>query len=218
MKKDLKSVDFNITEYSITKTNDIISSMKGNTFHNHYHILYDICNSFKSNKLSYLEIGSYHGGSASLVASNLKVKNVYCLDIGLHNSEQNCNINVNKFKHESCNYTYIKGDSTKVSTINYVKKLISFIDILFIDGDHKYNSVISDFVNYNDLVNSGGYIIFDDYLDSESSPDVRKAVDYIIDNYLENESYQIIGSIIYPELKLTNVSLPTNNLFLVKKI
>ena len=38
------------------------------------------------------------------------------------------------------------------------------IDLLFIDGDHRRHGVISDFERYFPLINSGGFIIFDDYL------------------------------------------------------
>ena len=37
--------NINITEESLNKSNDIISKMESHTFHNHYHILYDLCTS-----------------------------------------------------------------------------------------------------------------------------------------------------------------------------
>ena len=79
MKKDTPEtkIPFTITKTSLEKVNYIINNMENKSFHNHYHILYDICDSFNHNEIKYLEIGSYAGGSASLVASNEKVKNVY---------------------------------------------------------------------------------------------------------------------------------------------
>ena len=34
---------------------------------------------------------------------------------------------------------------------------------MFIDGDHSYQAVFNDFYMYKDLVEVGGYIVFDDY-------------------------------------------------------
>lgn len=65
-------------------------------------------------------------------------------------------------------------------------------DILFIDGDHSYDGVIQDFDNYEKFVNSGGYIIFDDYMDKKNSPEVKKAVDYIVTT-IDKKKYEIIG-------------------------
>ncbi len=37
---------------------------------------------------------------------------------------------------------------------------------LFIDGDHSYKGVESDWINYHDLVSPGGYVLFDNYNDA----------------------------------------------------
>ena len=55
------------------------------------------------------------------------------------------------------------------------------IDLLFIDGDHSYQGVIDDYNNYGKKVRSGGYIIFDNYMDS-CWKEVEKAVDEIYDD------------------------------------
>ena len=68
------------------------------------------------------------------------------------------------------------------------------IDILFIDGCHKYQSVIDDFNNFKNKVKPGGFIIFDDYMDKYDSPEVKKAVDYIVNNY-DLKEYEIISII-----------------------
>ena len=71
-----------ITEESIHKVNLIISEMEGKTFHNHYHIIYDLCTSLKKNNIIYLEIGTFAGGSASLISSHKDVEKVISVDIG----------------------------------------------------------------------------------------------------------------------------------------
>lgn len=91
-------------------------------------------------------------------------------------------------------------------------------DILFIDGDHSYQGVLYDFYNYEIFVNSGGYIIFDDYLDKIYSPDVKKAVDFIVSK-LDTSKYEIIGSLpnYQKSFSNTNVEFTHLNEFIIKK-
>ena len=67
------------------------------------------------------------------------------------------------------------------------------IDILFIDGDHSYSGVLNDFMLYERLVRKGGYIVFDDYNDKQHSPEVKPAVDGLIQSI--NHRYNIIGTL-----------------------
>lgn len=219
MKKDMnKFNESNITEDSINKSNFIISNMEGSSFHNHYHLLYDICNTLDKTEITYMEIGTFAGGSASLVSLNEKVCKIYSIDIGNPINKEIPIRNVNKFKHGNCVYEYIQGNSTNKSTINYIKEKISNVDLLFIDGSHSYDDVISDFTNYKDLVSVGGYIIFDDYLDITHSPDVYYAVNDIVKN-LNKLEYDVIGSLKYDLLKKTNIpNLFSSNEFILLKI
>ncbi len=208
---------FAITENSLNILNNIISNMNGNTFHNHYHILYDLCNSFSVNNLTYLEIGAFAGGSASLVSTNEKVSNVFSIDIGYPIDKEIPEKNVSKFKNRKCAYEYIKGDSKSPETIKYVYDNVKNVNILFIDGDHKYNAVIKDFNIYEPLVSKGGYIVFDDYMDSVYSPDVFNAVNTLVES-LDKNNYEIIGSLKYDLIKKTNFpNLSSSNLFIIRK-
>lgn len=60
--------------------------------------------------------------------------------------------------------TIIYGDSTAYDTVMFVREKLEGrkIDFLYIDGDHSYQAVLADFMNYRDLVATGGYIVFDD--------------------------------------------------------
>ena len=62
------------------------------------------------------------------------------------------------------------GNSRDLETAKKVRNNIKSVDMLFIDGDHTMQGVIDDFINYKDLVNSGGYVIFDDYNDYACPP------------------------------------------------
>ena len=77
----MKEINFKITENSLNKTNEIINNMIGKSFHNHYHILYDICESIEG-EITYVEIGTFAGGSASLISTHPKVKKVISIDLG----------------------------------------------------------------------------------------------------------------------------------------
>lgn len=219
MKKDIQDIKlpFTITLDSITKVNHIINNMENNSFHNHYHILYDICSSIENDNISYLEIGTYAGGSVSLVSSHEKVKNVVSIDLGKPLSKEVPIRNVEKFKNKNCEYRYFEGNSLDKEIKKSVKDYIGLVDILFIDGDHSYDGVINDFINYNDLVKPGGYIVFDDYMDNVYSPKVKDAVDNIVLNFL-NGDYEIYGSLIYPEIEFTNLIKPSSNEFIIKKL
>lgn len=219
MKKDMNSFNKNnITENSINIVNNIIANMEGKSFHNHYHILYDICNFLNKKDIVYLEIGTFAGGSASLVASNENVVNVFSIDLGQPINKEIPLRNVNKFKQDNCKYEYFQGNSTNELIINQVKKEIKNIDILFIDGSHSYEDVIKDFINYSGLVTPNGYIVFDDYLDSEYSPDVYTAVNDIVKK-INISDYEIIGSLEYDLLTKTNQpKLKSSNEYILKKI
>jgi predicted O-methyltransferase YrrM len=213
----MKEINFKITENSLNKTNEIINNMNGKSFHNHYHILYDICDLFVGG-VTYVEIGTFAGGSASLISTHPKVNKVISIDLGMPINKSIPINNVTKFKHNDCVYDYIEGDSTNPSTIERLRKLTTNVDVLFIDGDHQYDGVIKDFNNYKDFVVKGGYIIFDDYQDYIHSPEVKKAVDDLVGglNLLE---YEILGSIEYDLISKTNVpELSSSNEFILKKL
>ncbi len=161
------------------------------TFHHHYHILYDIADELNTD-FKYLEIGAYAGGSACLMSLHPNCKHIVSIDLGTPilptvaiNNVHKCNPN--------CLYDYIQGNSQSHEMYELVKNTIGVVDILFIDGDHSYQGVINDFLLYENLVRPGGYIIFDDYMDSKYSPEVKSAVDGLVSTY--GELYEIIGTI-----------------------
>ncbi len=181
------------TRNSLIAIENISNQINNQTFHHHYHILYDIANSYPTDyKLNYVEIGCYAGGSACLLLQRENT-NVFSIDLGNPINPDIVKQNVNKLNKHNNNYNYIKGSSHDLKTFNKLRECVDEIDILFIDGDHSYDGVILDFEMYSKLVKSGGYIIFDDYNDYQYSPQVKPAVDNIISNL--NTSYNIIGTV-----------------------
>jgi hypothetical protein len=85
--------------------------------------------------------------------------------------------------------------------VDYSERAISTVGIfgkpcklLHIDGGHKKENVIADFLLYSPLMGSEGVIVFDDYNDNEHSPEVKLSVDMLLANgFFEN--YYVYGSI-----------------------
>jgi predicted O-methyltransferase YrrM len=218
MNKTLNELEFQITEESINILNNIVNNIGAHQLHNHNHILYDICNSIEHDDVTYFEIGSYAGASASLMSSNPKVKKSYSLDNGDSINKEVPINNVNRFKHNDCVYEHIEGDSANDEIVKLVNEKVNNVDILYIDGDHSESYVINDFNNYEKIVKKNGYIVFDDYMDNVYCPQVFGAVNDIVRNLNPNE-YKIIGSIQYDLIQKTNCPyLKSSNLFIIKKI
>jgi hypothetical protein len=168
-----------ITKESLDITRYISDNIENQTFHHHYHILYDIANSYPVDYLlTYVEIGCYAGGSAILVLQRPNTK-VISIDIGYPIDKSTVLSNIEKLNIHKNEYSYIEGNSHDLNTLDELKEILNNnkVDILFIDGGHSYESVQKDFFTYKSLVKEGGYIVFDDYNDYQHSPDVKKAVD-----------------------------------------
>jgi predicted O-methyltransferase YrrM len=200
-----------ITQKSLDMVNLIANEIK--TFHHHYHILYDIGSLFNGS-INYVEIGCYAGGSSCLMLQRENT-NVIAIDIGYPIKKDVVINNVKKFNTFN-NFTYIQGNSQHKKTIDKLKMSLhnNKIDILFIDGGHNYNDVIDDFSLYENLVTSGGFIVFDDYNDHKFSPEVKSAVDYLVNNKFNN--YNIIGTI-KNHLKAIPEELEDGNCFIIQK-
>ena len=205
---------------SVNLVKKISESVK--TFHHHYHILFDIAKFYDDALINYVEIGTFCGGSACLMMHRPNT-NIVSIDIGLPVSKDEAISNVNKFNSNSNYYYYIEGDSKNEITLLKLKDILNTfnnndIDILFIDGDHSYKGVYDDFINYHELVKVGGFLVFDDYMDNKYSPEVKPAVDDIVDVYCNQLGiYEPIGCLenehgAYPH------SLTTNNCFIIRKV
>jgi predicted O-methyltransferase YrrM len=162
--------------------------------HNFHHIVLYIKDYIMKEKCNtYLEIGTHYGHSISNMLQS-KYKSKYMgIDIferwgdsKITNMEQLTNDNVKKFNINNYECKLVKANSQTKSTIDLVKEYFpEGIDLLFIDGDHSYNGIINDFNNYFPLVNTGGYIVFDDYLPytlNNNERDAPKAINKIVFN------------------------------------
>jgi predicted O-methyltransferase YrrM len=208
-------MQINHTKKSLDIVEHISSEINNKTFHHHYHILYDIAQTYDpSISLNYVEIGCYAGGSACLMLQRPNT-NVISIDLGHPISQEIVYSNVTKLNKHNNRYLYLQGNSQLQETVDKLRDEIDAIDILFIDGDHSYNGVTNDFNLYEPLVAPGGFIIFDDYNDHIHSPQVKSAVDTIVTNL--NSSYVIIGTL--DNLYSARPSeLLSGNCFIIKKL
>lgn len=176
------------TEKSLGLLRHISATMQGTTFHHHSHLLYDL--PIKENGY-YVEIGCYAGATTCLMLHKQKI-NIVSIDLGYPIPQSTVLENIKLFNLYGNTFKYIEGNSQSQDTVDQLKKITQEIDILFIDGGHSKENVMNDFLLYHKMVVSGGYIVFDDYNDSEYSPEVKPTVDAIVKNTTE---YEIIGTI-----------------------
>lgn len=173
--------------------------------HHNHHLVACIKELMGTNCKTYCEIGTHFGHSlcnvlssqyptkfitidlfsSKGIAADCQIKNVYALACS------------NAFQFNTYNYEIhiLKGNSTSDEIINQVKDITKTgIDLLFIDGDHRYDGVIQDFENFFPLVNSKGIIIFDDYLPykvNNKDRECPKAVNYLVNKY--KKDIHVIG-------------------------
>jgi predicted O-methyltransferase YrrM len=211
----------NQSSESLKKLREINEMIGERKFHEHTHILYDIRTFLGEKDVNFVEIGSYVGSSACLMLGHPYNTSVTCIDplsleashyIGDKDQEATLRDNLNSMNPYERTYTIHKNLSWNTEVINS----ISNIDILHIDGDHSYNAVIKDYTLYKDKVNTGGFIVFDDYHDHKSSPEVKLAVDKIISE-IDSKEYEVIGSLNkFHEIKSQHSFVYSN--FILQKI
>ncbi len=141
-----------------------------------------------------LEIGSANGGTLFLISRTVnRNAKLISLDFGYTKFAGLMllakRILFNSFSPEGT-VALINGDSHKDETcVQVIREMRGALDLLFIDGDHRYEGVKQDFEMYSPLVKTGGLIVFHDIVKhaSESDCNVKKFWDEIKDNYEHTE-------------------------------
>ncbi len=155
-------------------------------FHEGTHILYDLRSFLGQKQATYLEIGSYTGNSASLLLRHPYPTSVVAVDPCVLDKShyggtlsQKDTILAALSRNSPRDKTNRNSWELKVGFSPHAIPKDSFFDIIFIDGDHTSLGVWSDYNATIKLLRPGGFMVFDDYLDKEHSPEVRGAVDEI---------------------------------------
>jgi predicted O-methyltransferase YrrM len=195
--------------------------------HNHINALYVLREEMGDKCKNYLEIGTLWGSSMLTAMQSEHKCNFYGIDLFGHflplnatkprdmlSVESTSKIidSLNKHGHE---YQLFKGDSSSDEMISNIKdKIKGGVDLFFVDGDHTTEGGMKDFNNYKDLMNSGGYIVFDDY---GFIKEVRDGVDS-----MDFEGFEVVGRI-PSSVRNSNMNWPNyvgnneNACFIIKK-
>lgn len=175
------------------------SQFEGRICHNRISVL-PVLFSLHGNVKTYVEIGTLHGGSLALVSKN-NIEDSLFVGIDLFKytnfgeepraidprgylvDKEIASRNIKKFNKFN-NFVLIKGDSQEDSTKSHLIKTLKQrkIDFLFIDGLHTKEGVYSDFKKYFNLLESGAYIVFDDFDDHAG---VKQGVNMILSENLD---------------------------------
>ncbi len=115
------------------------------------------------------EIGSYLGASAccfGAAAIETGSTKVICIDTwGNDAMTEGCRDTWRAFSENTLLYASsivpIRGYSSEV--LEQVQREADALDLLFVDGDHSYEGVLSDWRSYKRLLRAGSVVIFHDY-------------------------------------------------------
>jgi len=80
-----------------------------------------------------------------------------------------------KYKRKNQHIYFLRKDSHKQETKNKLAEILDGrgIDLLFIDGDHRYKGVKKDFQLYSPLVKQNGLIVFHDIIYHPNVPECK---------------------------------------------
>lgn len=138
-----------------------------------------------------VEIGVWKGKSLALMnflaQGHKKVIGIDCLELENQANE------LSYYKNAIYPNAFVI-QSYSERALDQFEAITNAISILHIDGGHLSRNVLLDFLLYEPYVVSGGFVLFDDYMDFEYSPEVAPAVDLLRVGGLFAK-YKIFGNI-----------------------
>jgi hypothetical protein len=106
---------------------------------------------------NYLEIGVAAGGTAFVLNHYFQFDNIVFVDDNKHPKAQ-----FRPSVMAGIDYREFIGRSEESGIINKVSETGLYFDLIFIDGDHLYNAVRQDVINYLPFLREGGYLALHD--------------------------------------------------------
>lgn len=146
-----------------------------------------------------VEIGTYKGGTLFIwTRTNPQAELVVSIDLpggkygGGYDARRERLYRLFGHGRSLLNMEFIRGNSHETETFQILKKILKgrTIDFLYIDADHTYEGVKTDFELYSPLISKGGLIGFHDIRNMKANHQVRHFWDEIKLKYSHKE---IIG-------------------------
>jgi len=137
-----------------------------------------------------LEIGVWKGKSLFFMEKFSKLGNI----IGIDPCEFENQSEEIQFYRESMKSKTVLIQNYSELALPQLLNISTKLKMLHIDGGHLEKNIIWDFMLYAPLLISGGYLIFDDYMDNQFSPEVKPTVD-LLKKHGYFRDFQIIGII-----------------------
>jgi predicted O-methyltransferase YrrM len=134
--------------------------------------VYFLKNFFEKKKLldknlNILEIGVFEGLSSIFFLKQFKKSKLYAVDTFKGSAEHSKLSNLDHLKKRYISNTFLYKKNIKVfpfkSDIFFKKHSSKMFDLIHIDGDHHYKSVLNDARNSFKILKINGILIFDDY-------------------------------------------------------
>jgi len=178
-------------------------------FLNNFNIFHYFLPSDSSKKFSYLEIGSFEGLSALNILYHYKNAKVTTVDLWSDSNINSEPLKVDfketeeKFDKNLKDYSFTKIKKDSVIALRELLRKKLLFDVIYIDGSHNGEDILSDAIESYKLLSIDGLIIFDD-----------------ISNYNKNiiiqayEGFQKFCEIYKNEIKIEYLG----NIAIVKKI
>jgi hypothetical protein len=199
---DLTNLNFEDFVNSDEKLKEHRTWVKENFFgfgEDSFHWLHKLIVDEMPKDFSFMEIGVFRGQILSLykLLANIQGKNVKRYGVtpldnsgGVWDSDYAKDLQTihNKFKLDK-DFVIYKGSSVNPEIIQQATK--NQVNVLFIDGSHEYEDVVSDLKHYVSLVKSGGFLVIDDACNDMKQPfGFFQGINSVTDAVLEWEKSQ----------------------------
>ena len=158
--------------------------------------LFGLVRSMKAKKV--IEIGRYKGGSTLLIAAAINGEGEFwSVDLGDKEARLHGDEGKRKFDEQIANLCHrlglrvnlIVGDSRTVEVDT------GEVDLVFIDGDHGYEGVRSDFERFGKRVRIGGAVLFDDAFDEGIFKSHSDTVGQLIHEVIADGEFRLVKTV-----------------------
>jgi len=192
----------------ISKINVILVDDNGNEFYSATPIPYvtfmresneelnEICDFMKNDNINNIvEIGSYQGESTIIFSEYFKNSKVFAVDFWTNHYDDR-ELSINRFNMTDIekNFDTITKDYSNIIKIKMESKNFSniiadkSIDFIYIDGDHTYNGIYNDILNWKTKIKNGGFIGGHDYNDINKDTIIKA-----VEEFFPNDKINTVG-------------------------